>query len=241
MRMPLTIMTVALAITTPAKADSSDALLAALKQQAADIAALREELSEMRKAIRRDEPEGEPYPAVMQFLPMSAGAVMVAYPVKPEIKKNNRIVVASLEAGPAPEAPVLHRPISVSLAGYPQQLIDKSHEIVDACGSRVVSAFRPGARVRGSGRLSNHAFHRAVDINGNPKCIYQHLAGWPGGYSTDYARVAHVHISYAPNSREWGARFVHYQGRHRYAYHHRHHYALRYHHHHLRHYRTQVA
>ena len=99
---------------------------------------------------------------------------------------------------------------SVSLAGIVEPLKSKAREIVAACGSRVVSAYRPGARIP-SGRVSNHARHRAVDIRGNPSCIYAHLKGWPGGYSTDYARAPggpHVHISYNRNM-EWGARFRH--------------------------------
>jgi hypothetical protein len=63
--------------------------------------------------------------------------------------------------------------------------------------------------VKGTRLISLHASGRAVDISGNPKCIYRALAGWPGGYSTDYARIRHVHISYAPGGREWGARFAH--------------------------------
>lgn len=97
---------------------------------------------------------------------------------------------------------------SVSLAGLPQPLADKVKEICDDCGSKVISTFRPGARVRGSRSLSNHALHKAADLKGNPQCIYDHLKGWPGGYSTDYARVKHVHISYN-RGKEWGARFAH--------------------------------
>ena len=99
---------------------------------------------------------------------------------------------------------------SVSLAGIVAPLRAKAQEIVRACGSRVVSAYRPGARIP-TGKLSNHARHRAVDLRGNPSCIYAHLKGWPGGYSVDYARAPggpHVHVSYNRNM-EWGARFSH--------------------------------
>ena len=109
---------------------------------------------------------------------------------------------------------------SVSLAGVVGPLAAKAQEIQAACGSRVVSAMRHGRRaiVRGSGRRSLHASGRAVDMAGNPTCIYAHLQGWQGGYSIDYKRVAHVHISYAPNGREWGSRFSHWQpGKKRYA------------------------
>ncbi len=77
-----------------------------------------------------------------------------------------------------------------------------------ACGARVVSDVRH-TRVAGTRRISLHASGRAVDMAGNPACIYRALEGWRGGYSVDYRRVKHVHISHAPNGREWGARFAH--------------------------------
>lgn len=98
-------------------------------------------------------------------------------------------------------------------------LAAKVREIVGACGSKLVSGYRPGARVRGSGRLSLHASYpaRAADLAGNPACIRRHLAGWPGGLSTDYSRVRHYHVSYEPRGREWGRRFAHSGYRIRYA------------------------
>lgn len=116
---------------------------------------------------------------------------------------------------------------TTSLAGFPAPLVSKVHELQSSCGSRVISAFRPGARVAGSGHISNHALKKAVDMAGNPKCIYAHLKGWPGGYSIDYGSVNHVHISYNPRM-EWGVRFAHYgHSARRYAHrhHHRAHYA----------------
>ena len=95
-----------------------------------------------------------------------------------------------------------------ALAGIVPPLAAKAREIVAACGARVVSGIRHSA-VKGTRLISLHASGHAVDISGNPKCIYRALARWPGGYSTDYARVRHVHISYAPSGREWGARFAH--------------------------------
>lgn len=104
----------------------------------------------------------------------------------------------------------VHPSGGIGLEGYPSALIAKVGEIKSACGSKVISAYRPGARVAGTGRLSLHAVKRAVDLAGNPSCIYAHLKRWPGGYSTDYAAVQHVHVSYEPGGREWGARFAHY-------------------------------
>lgn len=82
-------------------------------------------------------------------------------------------------------------------------LAAKAREIVSACGSAVVSA------VSGRPNRSNHPSGRAVDLAGNPSCIYAHLRGWPGGYSTDYSHVRHVHVSYSPGGQEWGIRFAH--------------------------------
>jgi len=107
------------------------------------------------------------------------------------------------------------------LSGYPSPLVAKAHQLERACGSRIISAFRPHARIAGSGHVSNHALKKAVDMAGNPRCIYAHLKGWPGGYSIDYGRVRHVHISYNKN-KEWGVRFAHYSNR-RYARFYRHH------------------
>jgi hypothetical protein len=110
----------------------------------------------------------------------------------------------------------------------------KVSEIISACGSRLISGYRPGARVAGSGHASLHSVYpaRAADLSGNPSCIYSHLHGWPGGYSVDYGRVRHVHVSYSPpgsgylSGREWHARFSHFGGGyHRYAHHRR--YAFR--------------
>lgn len=90
-------------------------------------------------------------------------------------------------------------------------LANKVAEIKAACGSRVVSGYRPNARTP-SGRLSDHALGLAVDVAGNPSCIYSRLRNWPGGYTTDYATAPgtpHVHISYNPSGPEWGRRFAH--------------------------------
>lgn len=95
---------------------------------------------------------------------------------------------------------------SVSLAGVTPVLAEKTREIVSACGSKVVSA------VAGRSNKSNHPRGRAVDLSGNPSCIYAHLKNWPGGVSTDYWTAPggkHVHVSYNPGGQEWGLRFAH--------------------------------
>jgi len=104
-------------------------------------------------------------------------------------------------------------------------LASKVQEILGVCpSSHIVSAYRPGARVAGTGHASLHSAYpsKAADLAGNPGCIYAHLHGWSGGYSVDYGRVRHVHMSWSPPGsgylagREWHARFNHYGGGHRY-------------------------
>lgn len=112
------------------------------------------------------------------------------------------------------------------------RLASKVTEILAACpGSKVTSAYRRGARVAGTRKASLHSHYpsKAVDMAGNPRCIKRMLAGWKGGLSTDYAAVRHYHVSYAPGSREWGARFAHRSGSRyaRYARHHRRYAAVR--------------
>lgn len=94
----------------------------------------------------------------------------------------------------------------VSMVGVVPELAVKARAIVAECGSTVVSA------VARRGNKSNHPSGRAVDLTGNPTCIYRHLEAWPGGVSTDYWTAPggpHVHVSYAPGGQEWGLRFKH--------------------------------
>lgn len=74
-----------------------------------------------------------------------------------------------------------------------------------ACGIKVISTFRPGARIAGNGQRSMHATCRAADFTtGSPACVLRVLSGWHGKLSTDYARMRHFHID---NGRQ--ARFAH--------------------------------
>jgi hypothetical protein len=124
----------------------------------------------------------------------------------------------------------------LSVSSLVSALQSKVSEIISACGARLVSSYRPGAHVAGTSHASLHSTYpaRAADLSGNPSCIYSHLHGWQGGYSTDYGRVRHVHISYSPPGsgylagREWHARFAHFGGGyHRYTRRHHHRYAMR--------------
>lgn len=108
---------------------------------------------------------------------------------------------------------------SKSLDTVTPALAEKVREIQAACGSTIASAHRSGARIRGTGKMSLHSRYpsEAVDLRGNPSCIYSHLRGWAGGYSTDYGRVSHVHISLSSDGRERGLRFSHGYSKKRYV------------------------
>ena len=130
------------------------------------------------------------------------------------VKKQKRSAVAKKKPVRTIKGYALHQSKSkgrLSLDGYPAPLVTKVRELERECGSKLISAYRPGARVRGSGKPSLHASKKAVDLVGNPKCMAAHLRNWPGGRSMDYYAVNHYHISYAPNSREWNSQFVHWK------------------------------
>jgi len=93
-----------------------------------------------------------------------------------------------------------------AVSGIVAPLAAKVAEIQSACGSKIISAIRH-TNVAGTRTRSLHASGQAVDMAGNPSCIYALLRGWAGGYSTDYSSVNHVHISYG--GREHGVRFAH--------------------------------
>ena len=104
------------------------------------------------------------------------------------------------------------RPLK-SLAGFPVPLQKMVATLQSECGARITSAYRPGARVAGSGRPSLHSVKKAVDLQArNPSCLYAALkrVRYAGGYSTDYRAVNHLHMSWG--GREHGARFSHYSG-----------------------------
>ena len=91
---------------------------------------------------------------------------------------------------------------STETRGLIEPLRQKVLELVAACKTRVISTYCRG------GVTPNHRRGLAADVQGDYSCVYAHLKGWPGGYSTDHARVAHVHISYS-HRHEWGLRFAH--------------------------------
>jgi hypothetical protein len=104
-------------------------------------------------------------------------------------------------------------PAGTSMTGVVAPLAAKVAEIQSACpGAHVISSIRH-TRIHGTRHMSLHATGEAVDMRGNPSCIYAQLRDWSGGYSTDYGRVQHVHISLAANGREAGLRFAHGGGR----------------------------
>jgi hypothetical protein len=143
--------------------------------------------------------------------------------LRPQKQRAEREVYEAMAYAPAAVESVEREskaPASTSVSGIVPALAAKVAQIQSACpGAHVISGVRH-TRIRGSGRMSLHATGEAVDMRGNPSCVYAQLRDWPGGYSTDYGRVQHVHISLAANGREAGLRFSHGGGRghrHRYA------------------------
>lgn len=70
---------------------------------------------------------------------------------------------------------------------------------------RIVSTYRRGARIRGTGRPSLHASCRAVDFI-PPRGKYRQVANWlkanhGGGVGTYSCRMRHIHIDNGPRVR----------------------------------------
>ncbi len=102
------------------------------------------------------------------------------------------------------------------LTGIVPPLAVMARKLVAVCGARVTSGVRR-TYVRGTRKRSQHWTGQAVDIVGNPRCMYPMLAKWPGGYSTDYTRVKPNHLHLSWGGREHGKRFVHGGGKRKYA------------------------
>ena len=102
------------------------------------------------------------------------------------------LVREALAYAPADDIPAVREPRNVrglSTSGVVPALAAKAAAISAACpGAHVISALRH-TRIRGTRRMSLHATGEAVDMRGNPSCIYAQLRNWPGGYSTDYGRA----------------------------------------------------
>lgn len=114
----------------------------------------------------------------------------------------------AVSTAPVVQAPMVtaRRADGARVSGLVATLAEKVAQISAACGAQVISGVRH-TRVAGTGTMSLHASGQAVDMRGNPGCIYGLLQGWAGGYTTDYGRVHHVHISWG--GREQGLRFAH--------------------------------
>jgi len=105
---------------------------------------------------------------------------------------------------------------AASRAGVPSSIAAHLSMVAAQCGAvRIISAYRPGARIAGSGRMSCHAMGQAVDYQiGNPSCALRLASRWRGGHSIDYNTAPggkHFHISIC--RQEMGVRFAHRGGR----------------------------
>jgi hypothetical protein len=144
---------------------------------------------------------------------LPAGASIAPSRGERDTQRAHRAKMRQSFASASPTAPI-EREIAaptrgISMSGIVPALAAKVAEIQSACpGAHVISGVRH-TRIRGSGRMSLHATGEAVDMRGNPSCVYAQLRDWSGGYSTDYGRVQHIHISLAANGREAGLRFTH--------------------------------
>lgn len=157
--------------------------------------------------------------------PVATGASRKVKAVQAEVEvtekpqRTGRRVREAMAYAPTDEAVVpTQREIAtakgVSVSGIVPALAAKVAQIQSSCpGAHVISGVRH-TRIRGTGRMSLHANGEAVDMRGNPSCVYAQLRDWPGGYSTDYGRVQHVHISLSSSGREMGLRFAHGGGKH---------------------------
>jgi hypothetical protein len=151
------------------------------------------------------------------YAPAQAPQVYVVKKSKKAYRKAKRQVAAVAKVVQG----ALAQHVTKDLTGFPEPLVAKVRELERECGSKIVSAFRPGARIARTGVLSNHAKRKAVDMAGNPACMYAHLKGFRGGVSTDYHSAPggkHIHISYNPGGPEWGKRFAHSGGKGRVRY-----------------------
>ena len=96
---------------------------------------------------------------------------------------------------------------STSLASVNGTLNAKAHEIVASCGSTVISAFRAGARIAGSGHASMHASGRAVDIRGQSG-VHLFASARLGGRIFDRLRLRAARPRFAGRARGWIAVFT---------------------------------
>jgi hypothetical protein len=146
------------------------------------------------------------------FIQPRADAVVMQPSLRPAKRRAEREVKEAMAYAPAAVAPVERErvaPAGTSMTGVVPALAAKVAQIQSACaGAHVISGVRH-TRIHGGRHMSLHSTGEAVDMRGNPSCIYAQLRDWPGGYSTDYGRVQHVHISLAANGREAGLRFSH--------------------------------
>lgn len=210
----------AIVLTIPAEAKRGrDGEIEKLKSELkSELLIVRRELAKVRSTLDRPKIDAPKY----LFL-----ASALSFPADEAIRK---LIVPPLASIPPPGASDIKGTLGtyrehigrlpgVSLAGVPSDLVGWLDKVAGQCkGYKNISACRPGARVRGSGRLSLHASCRAVDFQvAEPSCAQKVMAKFPGGMSNDYYKVAHFHVSWAKGSGEWGSRFAHGGGRSYYA------------------------
>ena len=97
-------------------------------------------------------------------------------------------------------------PVEASTSCLPSSVKSTLAGIRQQFGSvRVISTFRPGARIAGSGRPSYHASCQAVDFY-PPRGQYRAVVAWvrrnhSGGVGTYSCGMNHIHIDSGPHVR----------------------------------------
>lgn len=78
----------------------------------------------------------------------------------------------------------------------PAPLVETFKAIVDSCGGSFNNAYRPGARIAGSGRVSQHSFcngkNGAVDINTRNRSCAVKIGREKGFFVINYGWGVHV-------------------------------------------------
>jgi hypothetical protein len=134
------------------------------------------------------------------------------------IAKSARALILAAVASTLGVAAAVLLAIAAAHAGPPRGCLPSTvrtalAQVDAACGITVVSTFRRGATIAGTGGSpSKHAACRAADFTARDyACAYRVLADWPGDMSIDAAKVKHIHI----DNGHWGKaiRFRHGQSK----------------------------
>ncbi len=153
-----------LALSIPTTAEAKRAKGDELSKLRAEIREMRRDLIAMQRRPKAPDPSII-VESILRYPPEGLGRLLPLFPLVP-----------------APTPAEVPRTLStyrdhlpgVSMARAPEPLQGWMRKVATACtGFRVISNYRPGARVRGSGRVSLHATARAIDFQvTSPSCAW---------------------------------------------------------------------